>query len=365
MVGMWYMPGSSNALADDIKPALSSYDKGLADRVAWEAWFGAQMDGSKRGASFWAAQRSLPHPASCNTLSPASDEVAACETARSMLSGMDAQRRSDPAYKAGFNSFVAPSATTPLAGAQEAQVAPAHTRAEMPYGNHIGESAYVVSKTGVGSSHAAVTILLDWDQQVRACKEEFGDPKLQEQTQYQNCLDYGRKNFKGTHTMVAVANCSTGELQPFGGDQPSKFLIGEVPLEADKPDGPTDPVFVYNGFRIGNYGYTNNSTDAVVFRALCPASFRHAPASIPLELSLQADCQKLLPDAERIATEAGMQHLMNVQIISAYDVRNTGDYWYEAGCRATVDFNVGGSAALIYKLVPRHGEYFLSTQITR
>jgi hypothetical protein len=57
----------------------------------------------KTGASYWAGQRSLPHPGSCRQLSD--DFYAGCTEAKVKLSSSDALRQTEPEYKAGWNAW--------------------------------------------------------------------------------------------------------------------------------------------------------------------------------------------------------------------------------------------------------------------
>jgi hypothetical protein len=87
-----------------VSPAFA---KGLADRQAWEAWYGGLSGQSKTGAEFWAGQRSLPHPAGC--FAAGGKDLGAwsegCAAAQRLLAPADAQRRSEPDYRLGWNSF--------------------------------------------------------------------------------------------------------------------------------------------------------------------------------------------------------------------------------------------------------------------
>jgi hypothetical protein len=78
------------------------FQKGLADRTAWENWL-LKLDGDKRaGAEYWASQRSIPHPGACIG-TPAF--VAGCNQAKPRLAPCDILRKSEPDYKLGWNSF--------------------------------------------------------------------------------------------------------------------------------------------------------------------------------------------------------------------------------------------------------------------
>jgi hypothetical protein len=79
------------------------FQQGLADRRAWETWFAAASGEYRRGALYWAGQRSLVHPGSCATL--AVEAAAGCSAAVARLAGSDVRRKNDPDYRAGWNSF--------------------------------------------------------------------------------------------------------------------------------------------------------------------------------------------------------------------------------------------------------------------
>lgn len=82
--------------------ASSPFDQGLADRRAWEEWFGATTGDFRTGALYWSGQRSLSRPGSCTILS--ADALAGCQAAQARLSPTDARRRTEPEYRAGWNS---------------------------------------------------------------------------------------------------------------------------------------------------------------------------------------------------------------------------------------------------------------------
>jgi len=102
--------GSSNPLRPPTagqQPISKSYDEGAADRRAWEAWFDGLTDAYRDGAEFWAEQRSTPRPGSC--YGPAGrnlgDWTAGCLAAKRFLDPTDIRRRSEPEYRAGWNSY--------------------------------------------------------------------------------------------------------------------------------------------------------------------------------------------------------------------------------------------------------------------
>ena len=88
---------------------VTMYDKGLADRAAWENWFNGLQGDFKTGAFFWAGQRSLPHPGSCSDMN--TDFNNGCTAAKERLATPDALRRSEPDYKQGWNAYGSPPPT--------------------------------------------------------------------------------------------------------------------------------------------------------------------------------------------------------------------------------------------------------------
>jgi hypothetical protein len=85
---------------------LLAYNQGQADMRNWLAWF-VPLDGAYRnGAEWWASQRSLRSPPSCDKV-PGADHAAAyagCLEARRRLAGSERRRRVEPDYKAGRNN---------------------------------------------------------------------------------------------------------------------------------------------------------------------------------------------------------------------------------------------------------------------
>jgi hypothetical protein len=92
----------------------AAYQDGLRDRAAWEQWFNGLQGDYKTGAFFWASQRSLPNPGTCKQMSD--DFYAGCTAAKTKLASSDALRKTEPDYKAGWNTWTAdatPPAPTP------------------------------------------------------------------------------------------------------------------------------------------------------------------------------------------------------------------------------------------------------------
>lgn len=95
--------------------AASPYDQGLADRAALEQWVSSMTGELRRGADWWAARRSLPNPGSCNGPAATSSEfVAGCEAAKARLTLVDVNRKSDPEYRRGWNTYTGASTPPPI-----------------------------------------------------------------------------------------------------------------------------------------------------------------------------------------------------------------------------------------------------------
>jgi peptidoglycan hydrolase-like protein with peptidoglycan-binding domain len=225
--------------------------------------------------------------------------------------------------------------------------------------------AYVVNKSGIGSTNAEIQILLDWDREERACADEYkSDPGNKDEAGYTRCITYAKEHFTGPKVETARANCQTGEMVGFWQTVP-RFYVGQVKQMGLNGDVYYEPAFDYEGFRVGNYSYTGVGADGAIFQKLCPTSFIGPPQTSPPELNLSADCNEILADAERTATEAGFSHVLNVKIIDAWDVKSEGDTWYAARCSAKIMLNTDaeGKATLQYEVVPRHGKYFIQTRV--
>jgi hypothetical protein len=84
----------------------TAFQDGRADRQAWEAWFAGTSGEFRRGASWWAGQRSLPHPGACTTLGMLGEAAkAGCLVAKAQLDPTDRRRHAEPDYRAGWNSL--------------------------------------------------------------------------------------------------------------------------------------------------------------------------------------------------------------------------------------------------------------------
>jgi hypothetical protein len=305
------------------------------------------------------------------------------------------RRKAEPEYRLGWNSAPAIAAERPnISGSpatvftpvnpspqwqasETSQPATTQSKERFPFGNHAGETAYVIHKQGIGTAHATVEILMDWDREVQACSDEYltYQPGQKDQAGYERCVAYAKENFAGPSKATAAANCQTGELVSFFDKEP-RFYVGQTALPPLTPEDATAlgnkslagtiyyaHAFDYQGFRVPDYSYTNTQADGEIFRKLCPNSFTGPPSNNPPELALSIDCNAELPTAEKLATEAGLGHVLNLKIIDAWDVKSVGDTWYAAKCSAEVLFNFGGEAKLEFEKVPLHGKYFLQTRV--
>jgi hypothetical protein len=114
------------------QPALanSMFDQGLQDRTALEQWFNSLQGDYKTGAFYWTSQRSIPHPGSCQQMN--ADFYRGCTDAKVKFAPTDALRKTEPAYKVGWNSYAAnvgpiaaPEMTSTPAPAPQVSPAPA------------------------------------------------------------------------------------------------------------------------------------------------------------------------------------------------------------------------------------------------
>jgi hypothetical protein len=84
-----------------VAPSAPSFQRGHADRQSWENWISPAVGDYRSGALWWAAHRSVPNRG-CQSLSGAANQ--GCIDAKAVLDPFDANRKSDPDYKAGWNS---------------------------------------------------------------------------------------------------------------------------------------------------------------------------------------------------------------------------------------------------------------------
>lgn len=88
-------------------PVVSSFDQGVSDRIELEQWFGTLFGDFRRGADWWAANRSAPNSGPCS--GPASGMnpqfIAGCESAKARLVPKDVKRKADVDYRRGWNAY--------------------------------------------------------------------------------------------------------------------------------------------------------------------------------------------------------------------------------------------------------------------
>ena len=80
-----------------------SYQKGHTDRATPETWHSSLSGEFLAGADYWATHRSTPNPGTCKSDSP--QFTAGCMAAKVFLDPIDAQRKADPVYRLGFNTY--------------------------------------------------------------------------------------------------------------------------------------------------------------------------------------------------------------------------------------------------------------------
>jgi restriction system protein len=143
-------PVPTTAAPTETQPS-PAFRQGQTDRQAWETWFGALTGDYRAGAEWWAGERSLPQPESCNAAprSTGADWTAGCIAAQQRLVVPDERRKTEPDYWRGWNSLPATAANTatkepaPLGqqtmaevsrpgGAETTSVAPPAPKAEPP-----------------------------------------------------------------------------------------------------------------------------------------------------------------------------------------------------------------------------------------
>ena len=79
--------------------------QGKADRRLWEEWFASLGPDARAGAQFWASQRSLAHPVSCQAGALNAEWLTACMSAQQRLAPTDVRRRQEPNYRLGWNTY--------------------------------------------------------------------------------------------------------------------------------------------------------------------------------------------------------------------------------------------------------------------
>jgi hypothetical protein len=93
----------ADPLASSSVATTTAYEQGRNDRIAWESWFNSLSGDYRAGAFYWSGERSLPRPGSC--ASPKPEFTAGCVAAQGRLAASDARRKTEPDYRAGWNSL--------------------------------------------------------------------------------------------------------------------------------------------------------------------------------------------------------------------------------------------------------------------
>jgi hypothetical protein len=114
-------PPAATATPPAAEPSRA-YAEGLADRQAWEHYFGTLSGPEKEGAEWWASHRSDPNNPSCFALkteqyqNPKVGEViTGCLSAKLQLDPTDKRRLAEPDYRQGWRSYTEPAASLPTA----------------------------------------------------------------------------------------------------------------------------------------------------------------------------------------------------------------------------------------------------------
>jgi hypothetical protein len=94
----------------------SSFDAGLTDRRTYESWFASLTGDFKKGAEYWAGQRSLAKPGSCYLAdgTSAGEWTQGCLGVQSQLAPSDVRRKAEPDYRKGWNAYSPVAARRPL-----------------------------------------------------------------------------------------------------------------------------------------------------------------------------------------------------------------------------------------------------------
>jgi hypothetical protein len=116
------LPKASLASGQAVSPPDPMFQRGLADRTRWEKFINSEQSDVKAGSIWWAGQRSLPHPGSCDRMADAFGKPTidpsgrigdprvlfymGCIAAQMLLAPSDAMRKSEPYYRLGWNAYV-------------------------------------------------------------------------------------------------------------------------------------------------------------------------------------------------------------------------------------------------------------------
>lgn len=98
------VPLSEVATSEAIDPDYTAFKNGKLNRIEWEQFFAHAVGDEIDGANWWAGQRSLKNPGIC-FYGPTKAFRKGCDEARALLDPFDVQRKTNPAYRAGWNSY--------------------------------------------------------------------------------------------------------------------------------------------------------------------------------------------------------------------------------------------------------------------
>jgi hypothetical protein len=92
--------------APDQPHKSQAYQDGARDRSDWESWFASVTGDEHEGADYWSGVRNTPGDHACTDGKGATsaDFQKGCNEARDKLTPIDARRRAELDYKAGFNA---------------------------------------------------------------------------------------------------------------------------------------------------------------------------------------------------------------------------------------------------------------------
>jgi hypothetical protein len=79
-----------------------AFRQGIADREAWQHWFGATSGNYRTGALYWSGERDSVRPGSCEILS--GNVRNGCLAAKHLLDPLDARRMVESDYRLGWGS---------------------------------------------------------------------------------------------------------------------------------------------------------------------------------------------------------------------------------------------------------------------
>jgi hypothetical protein len=118
-----------------------AYVEGLADRQAWEHYFGTMSGPEKEGAEWWASHRSDPNNPSCFALTAeqyqnpkVGEVITGCLSAKLQLDPTDKRRLAEPDYREGWRSYALQTAGDPVPAAS-APASPSPAVASQPVVN--------------------------------------------------------------------------------------------------------------------------------------------------------------------------------------------------------------------------------------